>query len=111
MMNANSGTALNLQQHIHQSIANIIITPLGSRLLNRGYGSLVPEMLDYALNDALMLQLKAAIVMAIMEWEHRIVLESVQIETKEEAGVIATITGTLIDSGLQAQFGINLGAA
>jgi len=111
MMSAKDGTALTVQQHIHQSINNIIITPIGTRLTMRDYGSLVPELLDQALSKGLTLQLQAAIVMALTQWEHRISLKSVSIGSETEAGAIAIITGTLIDSGQQAQFGINLGVA
>ncbi|OOF59361.1 GPW/gp25 family protein [Rodentibacter myodis] len=58
--------------HIKQSIADILLTPIGSRLQRREYGSLIPMLLDRPINRTLLLQLAACAVTAINRWEPRV---------------------------------------
>ncbi|MCL7930438.1 GPW/gp25 family protein [Halomonas llamarensis] len=71
-MNDHNGTAIEGMAHIHQSVRDILTTPLGTRVMRREYGSLLPELIDQPLNDALLLQAYAATVMALIRWEPRI---------------------------------------
>jgi len=71
-MNAVNGRKLEGLDHIRQSVAGIITTPLGTRVMRREYGSLLPELIDQPLNDALLLQAYVATVMALIRWEPRI---------------------------------------
>ncbi|SFU80160.1 GPW/gp25 family protein [Halomonas korlensis] len=71
-MNAQTGRALEGLEHIQQSVRDILATPIGSRVMRRDYGSLLPELIDQPLNDATLLQAYAASVMAIIRWEPRI---------------------------------------
>jgi len=71
-MNVNTGKRLDGIDHIRQSVADIITTPIGSRVMRRDYGSLVPELLDMPMSDALMMQVYAATVIAVTRWEPRI---------------------------------------
>lgn len=74
-MNAHSGRSLVGINHIQQSIANILNTPVGSRVMRREYGSLLPELIDRPFSDSLMLQVYAATVIAITRWEPRVRIE------------------------------------
>ncbi|MBJ3641459.1 baseplate assembly protein, partial [Salmonella enterica subsp. enterica serovar Weltevreden] len=38
-MNASSGHAITDNEHIAQSIGDILLTPIGSRVMRRAYGS------------------------------------------------------------------------
>lgn len=76
-MNAHTGQALDGLDHLRQSVRDILTTPVGSRVMRRDYGSLLPALLDQPLNDALMLQLYAATVMALARWEPRLVITRV----------------------------------
>jgi hypothetical protein len=71
-MNAQTGRRLEGLEHIQQSVRDILTTPLGSRVMRRDYGSLLPELIDMPLNDATLLQAYAASVMALIRWEPRI---------------------------------------
>ncbi|UYF99333.1 GPW/gp25 family protein [Halomonas sp. GD1P12] len=71
-MNATTGQHLDGLDHIRQSVADIITTPIGSRVMRRDYGSLVPELLDRPMSDALLMQVYAATVIAVSRWEPRI---------------------------------------
>lgn len=74
----------NEKEHIKQSIQDILLTPIGSRLQRRDYGSHLYELIDRPLSRALMLQLAAASVIAIKKWEPRIDVArfSVEIDPK-----------------------------
>lgn len=75
-MSAQTGKNLSGIDHIRQSIADIITTPIGSRVMRRDYGSLVPELIDMPISDALMMQVYAATVIAVSRWEPRISITS-----------------------------------
>lgn len=77
MMNASTGRALGEMDHIRQSIRDILTTRIGSRVMRRDYGSLIPELIDHPANAANQLRLKAATVMAVMRWEPRVALTRV----------------------------------
>ena len=48
-MNRYTGETLkNESDHIKQSIADILLTPVGSRIQRREYGSLIPMLIDHA---------------------------------------------------------------
>lgn len=68
---------MDLREHIRQSIADILLTPIGSRVKRRDYGSLIPELIDLPINDILKLQLYAATVMAIAAYEPRVAISNV----------------------------------
>lgn len=69
-MNASDGTAITGTARRAQSIADILSTPLGSRVMRRDYGSLLFELLDRPLNAATAMLLRAATAIAIRRWEN-----------------------------------------
>lgn len=89
-INAKTGKSLDGIEHIRQSIADIITTPIGSRVMRRDYGSLVPELLDMPMNDALLMQLFAATVIAVSRWEPRIQITGTRrtVSTQQPGAVV-----------------------
>lgn len=77
MMNRTTGLAMDEAEHIRQSIHDILTTPIGSRIMRRTYGSLLPELIDHPANPANRLRLLSATVMAIVRWEPRVMIASV----------------------------------
>jgi len=77
-MSRTTGATLDGLEHIRQSIADILTTPIGSRVMRRDYGSLLPELIDQPLNDATLLRVYSAAVMAIMRWEPRVTIQSIR---------------------------------
>lgn len=77
-MNAVTGRPLSGIHHIQQSLQDILTTPIGSRVMRRDYGSLLPELIDQPTNDVTLLQIYAAIVMAVIKWEPRVVIATVK---------------------------------
>jgi phage baseplate assembly protein W len=98
-MNRETGAALDLFEHIVQSITDILTTRLGTRVMRREYGSLLPELVDQPFNDFTRLQAYAATVMALMRWEQRISLSRVQLVGANLQGQAALdLEGILVDT-------------
>ncbi|NIJ70596.1 GPW/gp25 family protein [Xanthomonas sp. 60] len=71
------GGPVDEQAHLSQSIADILTTPLGSRVERREYGSLLPSMIDAPFNAAAKLRLFGATATALMRWEPRLQLTNI----------------------------------
>lgn len=84
-MNAQTGRALSGLDHIRQSIRDILLTPIGTRIQRRDYGSLLPELIDQPTGVDVMMQLRAAAVMAITQWEPRVRLLSINFKNNGPA--------------------------
>lgn len=112
-MSGSTGRTVTDRAHLAQSIADILTTPLGSRVMRREYGSQLADLIDWPLNNATKLQAYAATAMALMRWEPRIRLSSVQLSLGEAAGeAILDLDGTLTDTNepLSLRVPLNLGA-
>ena len=72
MMHRATGRAIDLPEHIAQSVADIVTTPLGSRVMRRDYGSLLPLLIDQPDNPATQIRITAAVAGALMRWEPRV---------------------------------------
>lgn len=78
-MSATSGAALSDMAHLRQSIATILFTPVGSRVMRRSFGSLLPELIDQPDNPTTRVRLFAAVAGALMRWEPRLRISRVQL--------------------------------
>lgn len=113
-MSNGSGRTLESRQHLEQSIADVLTTPIGSRVMRREYGSQLADLIDWPLNSATRLQAYAATAMALMRWEPRIRLSRVKLNLGDVAGqAILDLEGTLTDSNepLSLRVPLSLGAA
>ena len=113
-MSNGTGRTLESRQHLAQSIADVLTTPIGSRVMRRDYGSLLPELIDQPFNDATRMRLFGATALALMRWEPRIRLSRVQLNLGDVAGqAILDLEGTLTDSNepLSLRVPLSLGAA
>ena len=71
-MDRTTGRRITGIDHVRQSVADILTTPLGSRLERRNYGSLLPSLIDQPDNAHTRLRCYAAIASALMKWEPRL---------------------------------------
>ncbi len=113
-MSARTGRTVSESAHLAQSIADILTTPIGSRVMRREYGSQLPDLIDAPFNDATRLQAYAATAMALMRWEPRIRLSRVQLGLGERPGqAVLDLEGTRTDSNepLSLRVPLQLGAA
>lgn len=98
-MNRETGAAISTVEHIAQSISDILTTRLGTRVMRREYGSLLPELVDHPFNDLTRLRVYAATVMALMRWETRISLSRVQFTGANLQGqAVLDLEGRVIDT-------------
>lgn len=89
-MNAATGKTISGIEHIQQSIADILTTPVGSRVQRREYGSMLPALIDQPLTGATLLRAYSAVVVALSQWEPRIQLERiVNLVNTETPGIVS----------------------
>ena len=93
-MNRNTGLGISDTEHVSQSMRDILLTPVGSRVMRREYGSLLSALIDMPQNPALRLQIMVACYSAIQKWEPRIRLTAISFETGDAGEMYVDITGT-----------------
>jgi len=99
-MNRNTGKQADDIEHIRQSVADILMTPVGTRLMRRTYGSLLSALIDQPQNPALKMQIMSACYMAILQWEPRVQLTAITYEPAADGSMVVEITGNRADSGV-----------
>lgn len=113
-MSRHTGARLGGMDHLRQSVADILSTPLGSRVMRRDYGSLLPELVDQPNNDATRVRVYAATAAALMRWEPRIRVQRVSVQQASSAGsrqaLVIDIEGEYLPAGEGAAHGVNLNA-
>ncbi|MDI3355697.1 GPW/gp25 family protein [Pseudomonas sp. UYIF39] len=112
-MNNHTGLAISGNAHLAQSIADILTTPLGSRIMRREYGSLLPNLIDAPFNPETRMLCYAATATALIRWEPRLRLSRVQFSDMTVQGnVVIDIEGTRVDTNepLNLQVPLKLGA-
>lgn len=93
-MHRTTGQAVDGLDHLSQSIVDILTTPIGSRVMRRDYGSLLPELIDQPDNGPTRLRVYAATATALMRWEPRLRLLHVALQTGVRPGqVVLDIEG------------------
>lgn len=85
-MDRTTGRRITGIDHVRQSVADILTTPLGSRLERRNYGSLLPSLIDQPDNAHTRLRCYAAIASALMKWEPRLRITRVGMTTGDRPG-------------------------
>jgi|AntDeeMetagen192_2_1112575.scaffolds.fasta_scaffold02918_6 hypothetical protein len=100
-MSRHTGKRLDELAHIRQSVADILTTPIGSRVMRREYGSRLPELIDQPLTGATLLRAYAATTDAIIRWEPRIKVRAITrlVHTDRPGAVTLGLNGVRTDSG------------
>lgn len=96
-MAVTTGRELSGIEHLAQSVADILTTPIGSRIQRRDYGSMLFDLIDQPLNGSTRLLLFAATALAIARWEPRIRLRRVGITGGADGAVSLSLEGDLAD--------------
>ena len=107
-MNSQTGLSISEVEHIRQSVRDILVTPVGSRVMRREYGSLLSQMIDQPQTPALRLQIMAACYSAIQKWEPRIRLTSISFEAGDAGEMYVDITGMRTDTGASVSTTVSL---
>lgn len=99
-MDATTGKPLAGDAHLAQSVVDILTTPIGSRVMRRTYGSLIPSMIDAPINAATPMLIRAATVLAIRAWEPRLSIARVRLFGAPVRGRLTIqISGQRADTG------------
>lgn len=97
-MNRHTGQRIDGNTHLRQSIADILTTPVGTRVMRRGYGSMIPELIDQPMNESTTLRLYAATVFAIISNEPRLEISQVQLIINDQGQPTITLDGDRTDT-------------
>lgn len=92
-MNAETGRDLTGLEHLKQSIADILNTPIGSRIMRRDYGSRLFELIDAPINRGTVVDIVAETAEALMKWEDRLVVSAVDVTGAVVGQIVLGITG------------------
>ncbi len=95
-MNPDGTGVLTDADQLWQSVRDILLTPLGSRVMRRTYGSLLPDLLDAPQNATTRLQLMSATVIALAQWEPRLSLNQLNVQFSATGKTTVEINGMII---------------
>lgn len=97
--NATTGQALSGVDHLRQSVADILTTPIGSRVMRRDYGSDLPALIDQPDNAATQVRVYAAAATALMRWEPRLRLQKLRASRNRAGQLVLDVQGQYLDEG------------
>lgn len=109
-MNRDTGKAITETDHLRQSVRDILLTPQGSRLARREYGSLLSALIDQPQNPALRLQIMSAVYVALQRWEPRLQLDTITINSSMDGAMVIELTGQRND-GVPVSLSVSTGAS
>lgn len=102
-MNVVNGRSLTGLEHLKQSIADILNTPIGSRVMRRDYGSKLFSLIDAPLNRSTLVDIYAATAEALMKWEDRLIVSAVDTTSAKLGQITLKITGKYVLDGKTVQ--------
>ena len=108
-MNQDNGKAISDADHLRQSVRDILLTPQGSRIARREYGSLLSALIDQPQNPALRLQIMAAVYVSLSRWEPRLTLDSITINSSFDGYMVVELTGKR-NNGAPVSLSVSTGA-
>ncbi|MCF6775988.1 GPW/gp25 family protein [Thiotrichales bacterium 19X7-9] len=66
-------------EHVKQSIEDILTTPIGSRVMNRSYGSKLFNLIDQPFNQITLAKILNATLEAVTIWEKRVRVSQIKV--------------------------------
>lgn len=111
-MNRTTGRRITGIAHLQQSVADILTTPLGTRLERRPYGSLLPSLIDQPDNARTRLRCYAAIASALMKWEPRLRVTRVGMTSGAQPGqAVVDLEGEYLGQAINLSAALQLRGA
>lgn len=95
-----SGQVIEGVAHLRQSVQNILETPIGSRVINREYGSRLFELLDAPTDQRFRVEVYQAVAEAITRWEPRFLLKRIRLVEIRDNGPVFELHGVDLETGL-----------
>ncbi|EHA5653604.1 TPA: GPW/gp25 family protein [Salmonella enterica subsp. enterica serovar Nyanza] len=108
-MSRNDGQVIADTDHLRQSVRDILLTPQGSRIARREYGSLLSTLIDRPQNPALRLQIMSAVYVALSRWEPRLTLDPITISSNFDGSMVVELTGQR-NNGAPVSLSVSTGA-
>lgn len=106
-----TGTVLDEIGDIRRSIADIIKTPVGTRVMRRDYGSHIADLVDSPGNEVGALRLIAAAADGIARWEPRVTMTSARLVPAMDGTAAMEVVCRVNASGLSITANARTGAA
>ncbi|AXF86635.1 hypothetical protein DTO96_102390 [Ephemeroptericola cinctiostellae] len=104
-MDKYTGRALTPLRHLSQSIVVILTTPIGSRVMRRDFGSMLPRLVDRPVNLRFRTDVYYAVAEALKRWEPRVKVKSVALRLISDGKVrIDLWLDVLLSSGRRVPF-------
>lgn len=94
--------------NIQQSIEDILTTPIGTRIMRRDYGSILMDLIDQPIHDALILKIYSAIYTAVTNWEKRISIEQINISQLSQGTLIVDLQAIYLTTNQNLNLNIPL---
>ena len=98
-MDVHNGRYIEAIDHLKQSIADILSTPIGSRVMRRDYGSRLFEKIDRPINGELIADIYVDVIDALSIWEPRFDVVEVTVATMDQGKLVLDIEGRYLLSG------------
>jgi phage baseplate assembly protein W len=98
-MNGTTGRPLGGLAHLRQSIADILTTPVGSRVMRRDYGSRIFERMDAPITGELAAEIYADVVDALFNYEPRFEVSAVSVVSIAGGRIILDLEGKYLPTG------------
>ena len=92
-LDRHTGALLAPDAHLAQSIHDILSTRIGSRVMRRGYGSALPDIIDQPINGETLIDVYQATAEALDLWEPRLKLTRVEIVSAAAGAVDLRLYG------------------
>lgn len=92
-VDARTGAALAGIDHLRQSVADVLSTPIGSRVMRREYGSALRALLDAPGSPGWAARVRAAAAAALDRWEPRLRVDRVEVRRAADGAVTVIVEG------------------
>jgi phage baseplate assembly protein W len=89
--------------HLRQSIADILTTPIGSRVMRLDYGSRIFQRIDAPLTGELVTEIYADVVEALFNYEPRFEVSNVSVVSINNGKIVLDLEGKYLPSGENIQ--------
>lgn len=103
-MSRDNGGVLQFEDHLRQSIVDILTTPIGTRVHRRDYGSILPRLVDRPVNTSLVQEVITGVADALQKWEPRVRVERVRLVSAEPGTLVLQMTAIRIVDGAPIVF-------
>lgn len=99
-MDHTTGMEISEIEDVRQSCADIIFTPLGTRIARRDYGSRFADLIDSPVNAANRALLYAAVATALRRWEPRLNVKRVSLTASDarQGAFSIALEATVVDA-------------